>query len=45
MTSSSLRTSLGSNRHSLGDSCIDLYAERVMIPRVSLLALLTGLSV
>ncbi|KAH7471108.1 hypothetical protein PRIC1_003081 [Phytophthora ramorum] len=40
-----LRTSLGSNAHTLGDSCIDLYAEKVMIPRISLLSLLAGLSV
>ncbi|OWZ09581.1 hypothetical protein PHMEG_00017693 [Phytophthora megakarya] len=40
-----LRTSLGSNGHTVGDTCIDLYAERVMIPRISLFSLLTGLSV
>lgn len=45
MTAQSLRTSLGSNGHTVGDTCIDLYAERVMIPRISLFSLLTGLSV
>lgn len=39
----SLRTSLGSNKQAIGDTCIDLYAERVMIPRISLFSLLTGL--
>lgn len=42
--SSSLRTSVG-NVTSLGDACVDLYAERVMIPRISLLSVLAGLSV
>ncbi|KAL3658379.1 hypothetical protein V7S43_016759 [Phytophthora oleae] len=37
MATQSLRTSIG-------DACIDLYAEKVMIPRISLLSLLTGLS-
>ncbi|GMF11424.1 unnamed protein product [Phytophthora lilii] len=41
----SLRTSLGSNGQSLGDTCIDLYAEKVMIPRISLVSVLAGLAV
>ncbi|KAG7397742.1 hypothetical protein PHYBOEH_000281 [Phytophthora boehmeriae] len=40
-----LRTSAGGNITSIGDSCVDLYAERVMIPRISLLSILAGLSV
>ncbi|CEG37379.1 uncharacterized protein PHALS_04973 [Plasmopara halstedii] len=36
----SLRTSLGSS-----DTCIDLYAERIMIPRISLLSVVTGLGI
>ncbi|CAH0481472.1 unnamed protein product [Peronospora belbahrii] len=44
MTTSSLRKPLGSNSP-IGDICSDLYAERVMIPRISLLSILTGLSV
>ncbi|KAG6611141.1 Pentatricopeptide repeat-containing protein, chloroplastic [Phytophthora cinnamomi] len=39
-----LRTSLGSNKHSLGDACIDLYAEKIMIPRVFLSFLLAGIT-
>ncbi|KAG1693303.1 hypothetical protein DVH05_023767 [Phytophthora capsici] len=41
----SIRKSLpASVANTLGDACIDLYAEKVMIPRISLLSLLTGLS-
>ncbi|GMF67245.1 unnamed protein product [Phytophthora fragariaefolia] len=39
-----LRTSLGKNTPSIGDSCVDLYAERVMTPRILFLSLVVGLS-
>lgn len=43
-TTRSLRSSIA-NGTAIGDACVDLYAERVMIPRISLLSVLAGLSV
>uniref|UniRef100_M4BUQ5 Glycosyltransferase 2-like domain-containing protein n=1 Tax=Hyaloperonospora arabidopsidis (strain Emoy2) TaxID=559515 RepID=M4BUQ5_HYAAE len=46
MPSDSLRTSVGSTNHAFsGETCIDLYAERVMTPRLALFSVLTGLVV
>ncbi|CAI5700344.1 unnamed protein product [Peronospora effusa] len=43
MEAQSFQTSI--NGYTVGDTCIDLYAEQIMIPRISLLSAMTGLLV
>ena len=43
MKAQSFRTSV--NGYTIGDTCSDLYAEQIMIPRISLLSVVTGLLV
>jgi hypothetical protein len=39
-----LRTSVDSDGHTVGDLCVDLYMEHVVIPRILVFSLLAGLS-